>query len=287
MNVNKNKNFKKRLEETESRSRQMVLDLRNKLVKYGRIFSETNPDNLPLDELAAVTTKILRKIDEIDRKFGYPAHLIPTPPIAENVTSSRTNELYVGFLDWYDIIPGPGKAVYDHILKKYPKEKYQKILCVGDGIKSHLGRKLAMQGYNVVSWDPVADTNLPLDEEIIKAGGDFVAKDWFFSSKSYQTIDWADLIVGSKIPNVAEEILSVGSKPAVFTISGKPEKYNMTFKGIPIKSEKQFAKLIKQSKGVKAQEYIYNDDYKHTITVFEKSTFTKIKSQDSYEHDSR
>ena len=132
------------------------------------------------NELVALSIKILKEVENIDRKLGYPPHQIDTPAIAKTVSNSRLEELYVDFLDWYNIIPGPGKSVYDHVLKKYPKEKYNRILCVGDGIKSHLGRKLAMKGYNVVSVDPEADTTLPLDEETLKSGGMFIASKDFF-----------------------------------------------------------------------------------------------------------
>lgn len=189
------------------------------------------------------------------------------------------------FLDWYDIVPGLGKAVYDHVLENYPKDKYKNILCVGDGVKSHLGRKLAMEGYNVISVDPEADTALPPDEETLKSGGMFIASKDFFTHNSHQAIDWANLIVGSKIPTIVEEIIQVYSKPAVFTISGNPEMYHMTFKGIPIKSANQFKNLIKKSKGIQSKEYIYDDDYEHTVTVFEKSTFEKTLPQNDKLHD--
>ena len=44
----------------------------------------------------------------------------------------------------------------NYIQENYPVEEYRQILCVGDGQCSHLGRKLADKGYNVVSVDPLA-----------------------------------------------------------------------------------------------------------------------------------
>ena len=287
----KNKNIKRNLERiNEARNenaREMLWKIRNGILKYGKTVGFENPDNLPLNELVALSIKILKEVEKIDRKFGYPPHSIDTPSIAKTVSSSRLEELYVDFLDWYDIVPGLGKSVYDHVLENYPKEKCANILCVGDGIKSHLGRKLAMKGYNVISVDPEADTHLPSDEETLKSGGMFIASKDFFTHNSRQAIDWADLIVGSKIPTIVEEILQVDSKPAVFTISKNPEMYHMTFKGIPIKSADQFKNLIKKSKGIQSKEYIYDEDYEHSITVFEKSTFEKAKTQPVNEHDSR
>lgn len=286
MDVNQNKDFKKKSESKKEKALDTIWNFKAGLLKYGKAIGEENPDNLSTNELVALSIKILKEVENIDRKLGYPPHQIDTPAIAKTVSNSRLEELYVDFLDWYNIIPGPGKSVYDHVLKKYPKEKYNRILCVGDGIKSHLGRKLAMKGYNVVSVDPEADTTLPLDEETLKSGGMFTAAKDYFSHNSHKAIEWADLIVGSKIPTVAEEILKVESKPAVFTISKNPEMYHMTFNGIPIKSAKQLTNLIIQSKGVTTEEYIY-DDIEHSVLVFEKGTFEKVRTQTDNEHDSR
>ena len=284
-NKNIKRNLEKRIEERNKNAREMLWKIREGLLQYGKIVGFENPDNLPLNELTALSIKILKEVEKIDRKFGYPPHHIDTPDIAKTVSSSRLEELYVDFLDWYDIVPGLGKAVYDHVLENYPKDKYKNILCVGDGMKSHLGRKLAMNGYNVISVDPEADTALPPDEETLKSGGMFIASKDFFTHNSHQAIDWANLIVGSKIPTIVEEIIQVYSKPAVFTISGNPEMYHMTFKGIPIKSANQFKNLIKKSKGIQSKEYIYDDDYEHTVTVFEKSTFEKTLPQNDKLHD--
>ena len=288
-NKNIKRNLEKRNEARNENAREMLWKIREGLLKYGKIVGFENPDNLPLNELTALSIKILKEVENIDRKFGYPPHHIDTPPIARTVGSSRLEELYVDFLDWYDIVPSLGKSVYDHVLENYPKEKYNNILCVGDGIKSHLGRKLAMRGYSVISVDPEADTSLPPDEEILKSGGMFLVSKDFFTHNSHQAIDWADLIVGSKIPTIVEEILQVDSKPAVFTISGNPQMYHMTFKGIPIKSANQFKKLIKQSKGVNDKEYVYDEDYEHSVTVFDKGTFEKTRPQENtlHEHDER
>ena len=286
-NKNIKRNLEKRIEERNKNAREMLWKIREGLLQYGKIVGFENPDNLPLNELTALSIKILKEVEKIDRKFGYPPHHIDTPDIAKTVSSSRLEELYVDFLDWYDIVPGLGKAVYYHVLENYPKDKYKNILCVGDGVKSHLGRKLAMEGYNVISVDPEADTTLPLDEETLKSGGMFIAAKDYFSHNSHKAIEWADLIVGSKIPTVAEEILKVESKPAVFTISKNPEMYHMTFNGIPIKSAKQLTNLIIQSKGVTTEEYRYDDAPDHSILVFEKGTFEKVRTQTDNEHDSR
>ena len=305
MNVNRNPNYKKKLSNTNKTNQgqkskrqsegniekyiEITWKIRDGLFKYGKIIADENPDNLPLNELVALTIKILKEIDNIDVVFGYPPHPIDTPDIAKTVDDSRLEELYADFLDWYEIMPSLSTAIIDHVLENYPREKYNNILCVGDGIKSHLGRKLAMKGYSVISIDPEADTTLPPDEETLKAGGRFIASKDFFTHNSHQAINWANLIVGCKVPTIAEEILKVGSIPAVFTISGNPEMYHMTFKGIPIKSEKQFAKLISQSKGVKVKEYVYDADTEYSITVFEKGTFERAKPQgDTFDdHDSR
>lgn len=250
---------------------------REDLIKYGKEFAITNPDNLSDDELMAVSTKIFEQLNNIDMGFGHSYHETNTK-LPDSISDARAYQLFIDFIDWYEIFSTPSRAVLDYVLSEYPKSEFSNILCVGDGEKSHLGRKLAMKGYNVISVDPAADTTLPLDSKIKSSGGKFTARDSFFSHKSSEYIEWADLIVGSKIPTLVEEILKIPNKPAVFAISKNAEMYRMAFRGIPITSSKQFTNLISKQPNIKTKSYKYERrDDEEPIIVFEKIGVQKAK----------
>jgi hypothetical protein len=63
-------------------------------------------------------------------------------------------------------------------------------------------------------------------------------------------INWANIVVGSKVPMLAEYLVNL-NKPAVFNISGNAEIHKITFKGVPIKSSKQLKEAIEKCEGVK------------------------------------
>ena len=71
-----------------------------------------------------------------------------------------------------------------------------------------------------------------------------------FSRYSESMIDWASVIVGTKVPECAEDLVHIDSRPVVFNVSNNPEIYNMTFNGVTVTSGKQFAELIKKASGV-------------------------------------
>lgn len=56
-----------------------------------------------------------------------------------------------------------------------------------------------------------------------------------FFDTSEDMIEWADIIVGVKVPLCAEDLTKV-AKPTIFSISINPEIYNMRFNGVPITS---------------------------------------------------
>lgn len=62
-------------------------------------------------------------------------------------------------------------------------------------------------------------------------------------------IDWANLIVGGKVPQIAEELVGL-HKPALFSISANAEIYKMRFKGTFIKSSDQLSREIAKCPGV-------------------------------------
>ena len=219
-------------------SKNNAIKYRNKLVEYGKKFNFENPDRLNQDELKAVTAEIFRQIDEIDMGLGYPHHETNIK-LPHNITKERQSELFVDFVDWYQVMSTQNHAILEYVLQKYPKEKFQRILCVGDGEKCHLGRKLAMNGYQVVSVDPYADTNFSWKRKSNNSKGRFRAVKAEFFDNSEDMINWAHVIVGNKVPPIVESLVKV-SKPTVFTISNNPECYKMNFYGIPITSKEQF-----------------------------------------------
>lgn len=251
----------------------IVRNYRENLLNSGKHLTLYNPDHLQQDEVLAITAEIFEQINKIDMelyKLPYHETNIKRP---KSISDSRFKELFTDFIDWYQVIPTPSQAVLDYVLKNYSKSDFHNILCVGDGEKSHLSRKLAMHGYHVISIDPFADTNLPLDKEIQSSSGSFLAKKGIFSSSSSADINWANLIVGSKIPTIVEDILQVQNKPAVFTISTNADRYNMKFQGVPIWSHEQFTNLIKSQPNIKTSEFKQHDDDDSPITVFEKTAF--------------
>lgn len=165
------------------------------------------------------------------------------------------------FLDWYDIVKTPSNALFDYIKANYSIKDYRRILCVGDGECSHLGRKLADIGYNVVSVDPFARKEFSTKGNSGKAGKLHVVQGKFFRTYT-DMINWADLIVGAKVPECAEELIGL-NKETVFNISNNAEIYNMRFKGVPITSSKILEDEIKKCKGVttkKVKRYQDDDD---------------------------
>ena len=90
-----------------------------------------------------------------------------------------------------------------------------------------------------------------------KHGSLHVVQGKFFDT-SGDMIDWADIIVGVKVPLCAEDLTKL-DKPTIFSISTNPEIYNMRFKGVPIKSAEQLQNEIEKVPKVKRvnfQDYL-------------------------------
>lgn len=214
---------------------ELIIKYRERLIANGKKVTMENPDKLSMSELQALTERIFKELNNIDMSLGYPYHDIGMKS-THRVSEDRINELYVDFLDWYEIMPTPSNILFDYIKENYTIENYKKILCVGDGQCSHLGRKLANIGYNVVSVDPLARREFSTKNIQRKNGKLYVVKGKFFRT-STDMIDWADLIVGAKVPQCAEELIGL-KKESVFNISNNADIYNMRFKGVPITSSK-------------------------------------------------
>lgn len=175
------------------------------------------------------------------------------------------------FVDWYEFGTTYNNKLRDTVCKYYPVETYKKILCVGDGKKCHLARKLAMEGYKVVCVDPNSDKEFTCYEvkgKDNKIGSLYVTNASFFG-ESEDMKDWADVIVGSKIPMMVQDILESG-KPSVFTVSSNAQIHKIRFNGILINSGAQLQKLIETSYKVQTipiNEEIDDDGYKHIIYI--------------------
>ncbi len=139
----------------EMRPEEFLYILRSNLIKYGKRVSIENPDKLSIAELQALLVKIFDELNKIDMAYGFEYHDIKIRRPSK-ISPQEQDYLFSEFLDWYNVTT-LGDIVYKYVLEKYPVSKYPRILCVGDGENCHLGRKLAAQGYQVCSVDPVAN----------------------------------------------------------------------------------------------------------------------------------
>lgn len=248
----------------EQQAYEELMKYKEGLIKCGKKVSAENPDRLSIRELEALVERIWKELNGIDVSLGYP----PINMILKNthgISEDRVHELYLDFLDWYDVIKTPSNSLFSYIQENYPVEKYRQILCVGDGQCSHLGRKLADKGYNVVSVDPLARKEFSSKRSERKKGKLHVVRGKFFRT-STDMIDWADLIVGAKIPECAEELIGL-RKESVFNVSNNAEIYRMRFKGVPITSSKVLMNEIGKSKGVTTVNFKRYDN-EDTIPIF-------------------
>ena len=234
---------------------EMAMRYRSNLLKYGKRVTVENPDKLNNDEMTALSEKIFSELNRLDMSFGYPYHEVGIS-VPKSITKDRQEELFGEFVDWYQVIDTPSEVVYRYVVGNYNPEKHPRILCVGDGENCHLGRKLAMAGYNVVSVDPVAKkqfaTNRNNGSNEIKGSLRIVTGQ--FLENSEDMVNWADVIVGSKVPLCAEALVGQ-NKPAIFNISANVEIYNMKFKGKPISSSEELIDEIKKCPGVKMKKW--------------------------------
>lgn len=224
-----------------------VIKYRRKLIECGKKVSIENPDRLSNDELTALVSRIFDELNNLDMSVGYDNYDsgVRRPASIDDV---RQDELFVSFIDWYGILPTGTTLINSYVPKHYPRSQYKRVICVGDGEWCHLGRKLAKQGYDVVVVAPVSkkEFETPASDTVGKIR---VVKGEFFNT-SENMIDWADIIVGAKVPLCAEDLTKV-DKPTIFSISANPEIYNMRFNGVLITSSEQLENEIEKSPKVK------------------------------------
>ena len=225
-------------------------EYRDNLVNHGRKVAFENPDRLNQEEIQAVTAKIFDEINRVDMAFGYPYHETGVKRPG-SISETEQKYLFAEFMDWYSVVETPSNSMLKFILKNYPNVKYKKVLCVGDGENCHLGRKLANKGYKVVSVDPRVSYKWCKRDELGDIRPNFHAVKGSFFDTSEDMIDWADIIVGCKVPLCVQDLINL-PKTTIFSISGNPEMYKMRFKGIPITSAEQFETEIKKCVGIRA-----------------------------------
>lgn len=228
-----------------------VYKYRNKLIECGKRVNFENPDNLTLEELQALTAKVFSELNELDISLGFEPYDTGFRKPA-SVSDERLKAIFIDFLDWYEIITTPSNVILGYVKQKYPKEKFPRIICVGDGENCHLGRKLSSLGYTVVVVDPVAKKEFATSRN--NKGGMLKVVNAKFFETSIPMIDWANLVVGAKVPECAESLTQL-SKPAIFNISGNAEVHNMRFKGTKILSSAQLEKEIEKTPNARKMKH--------------------------------
>lgn len=225
-----------------------VYKYRSKLIDCGKRVGFENPDRLSVDEIKALTARIFEELNKIDMSLNFPPHDTGLRRPA-SIDECRETELFVDFIDWYSILPTPSNVVLGYVQKSYPKNKYPRVICVGDGENCHLGRKMAELGYAVVVVDPVSKKEFSIPKQ--SNGGMLKIVRGEFHETSEDMINWSNLIVGAKVPQCAEILTNIRKKPTVFNISNNAEVHNMKFKGKTIKSSKELEEEIEKLKRVK------------------------------------
>lgn len=208
-----------------------VYKYRSKLIDCGRRVALENPDRLSIDEIKALTSRIFEELDKLDMSLGFPPHDTGLRRPA-SVDEFREEELFIDFLDWYNVLSTPSNVILGYVQRNYPKNKYPRVICVGDGEHCHLGRKLSELGYTVVVVDPVSKKEFAMPRQ--ENGGMLKVVRGEFHETSQDMINWSSLIVGAKVPQCAEILTSVKSRPTIFSISNNAEVHNMRFKEKPI-----------------------------------------------------
>lgn len=224
-----------------------IYKYRDRLIQSGKRVNYENPDKLSLDELKALTARVFNELNQLDMSLNFPPHDTGLRRPA-SIDEFRENELFIDFLDWYNIISTPSNIVLGYVERYYPKAKYPRVVCVGDGEHCHLGRKLASLGYTVVVVDPESKKEFAMPKQ--ENGGALRVVNGKFLENSDALINWANFVVGAKVPECAETLTKI-KKPTIFNISTNAEVHNMKFNGNQIHSSKQLEEEIEKMPRVK------------------------------------
>ena len=247
-----------------------VYKYRSKLIDCGKRVGLENPDRLSLDEIKALTSRVFEELNKIDMSMGFPHHDTGLRRPASVDKYSET-ELFIDFIDWYNILATPSNVILGYVQRNYPKNKYPRVMCVGDGEHCHLGRKLAGLGYTVVVVDPVSKKEFDISRQ--SNGGRLKVINGEFYENSEDMINWSSLIVGAKVPQCAEILTSIRSKPTVFNISNNAEVHNMSFNGKPIQSSKELEEAIEKIKSVQKECHTDSFGMKSYFYVCDQRTY--------------
>lgn len=193
------------------------------------------------------TNNELKTIQEFTRKIAA-----IKDPLARGVIDEIGGLLKESFIDSSQITPTVSQSVYEMTKQYFPRDSFKTILVVGDGIHSHMGRKLASDGYNVVCMDPLPVLNINLESEFDRSNGGSLKIMNVPFHYTHPIKDYVDAIVGSKIPDCAEQVVRAG-KPCLFTLSLNPGANSIiTIYGERMTNYPQMANSIKNAPGIKA-----------------------------------
>jgi hypothetical protein len=231
---------------------------REKFIKYGKEVFIDNPDKLGFDELTILTETIFEYLDQFDMSLGFEHY---DSGIKTNASEKEKGYLFQEFIDWYEIFDTPSNRILKYVKNNYPVDEYQNVLCVGDGRNCHLGRKLADLGYEVISIDPISSN--VFDGRIGK--GYLKTLQEPFSKDKKKLINWADIVVGSKVPMIADELVGL-EKPTMFNISDNAEIHHSTYRGVNITSSKVLDRELAKTPGV--QRKVSKDEFGEDSVIY-------------------
>lgn len=150
-------------------------------------------------------------------------------------------DVFVQFLEYIGLIPSDENEFIEYLMKNYSKNKFPRVLEVASGRTCSLAQKLRQKGYAVTAMDP--DKRIKPTDERVK--GIKMLKRKFtpdFAVSQY------DIIVGYNACPVAGTLLSIKSKPTIFTICDAPETDGKLDIGVDISSKEEFIQeLIKRN----------------------------------------
>ena len=81
----------------KNRAMQELVKYREKLIQYGKVIAEENPDHLNADELQALVYRIFDELKKLNVRLGHSYHDVGMS-MPESVTKERAEELFINFI---------------------------------------------------------------------------------------------------------------------------------------------------------------------------------------------
>ena len=249
-------------------------------------YQTKNPDKLSSKELELLMLSLVYTLGEtlgksqIERIIGQEE---ATRLREEYSSLSPQDRLHAeilesDFVDYYQIFPTPSQAVYEKVIKYFPREQFKRVLCVGDGRRCHLGRKLASDGYEVVCMDPLSSRVVGESFDHNNGGKLKIVSDYFNSR--CQLLPYVDVVVGSKIPDIAADVVNSG-KPYVFTTSLNPGvNSRIVIHGVTVTSYQQMDALLRGAPGIRVEKQFDNP---RNLNIYIRGGLTRGKDNKAQE----